>query len=588
MIAAIDLGASTTKVAIIRDGAREPELVRFGAVLDFPTLVFLGNNQQLLVGNQALNMAGRNQSRLVTQLKQQIKRRDSVLPVQAFVDVPGRPVLVVDAVAAVLAHAYKRVLAALGEAPQRVVLTYPVVWGSDEQELLEAAARAAGIDCPLIFRSEPLAAAGFHRGLIEKKTAPIAVFDLGASTFDSVILARNGVGDRVPQWSYGEPVGGDDFDLALMAMVDDHLDDADQELFRKLQAERYVDVTSGARVTKERLSHEPEAKFAFEGLSDDVTVYRNEFEEAIRPFADQCVWRLKEGLAALKESGTVGTIIMSGGSSRVPLVRQLVEDAAREAGATVITPGDEVNPGHMVVLGALRLEDPAVSPSPPAPATPTAPAVVPEKARDEEAGAGRAAERRDTAPRLSFGMLLRPIKYLDSDGKEVATSSAGNRMAVWRGDIASDADASDGIKLADLWRQTSHEDASWHHYTGPPIVRSFHSERGYKIYAGSQLDSWVTAIGRRRIPHCGWLDGAPVALIYQSSWSAFVELDGLSEARLRPRTPLPRLHEELPTPGQPHWLDSPELERFVVVPQPPPFRAPVPVTARHKAASHGE
>jgi actin-like ATPase involved in cell morphogenesis len=587
MIAAIDFGASTTKVAIIRDEALEPELVRFGGALDFPTLVYLGS-QRLLVGNQALNMSGRNPLRLVAQLKQQVKRSDSILPVQAVVSVPGRSIPLADAVAAVLAHAYKQALTTLGEAPQRVILTYPVIWGSDEQELLEAAARTAGIDCPLVFRSEPLAAAGFNRGLIEKATAPIVVFDLGASTFDSVILARNGVGDRVPQWSYGEPVGGDDFDRALVALVEHHLDGADHELFSKLLTERAVDVLSGARVTKERLSHKPEAEFAFEGLSDDVTVYRSEFEEVIRPFADQCVWRLKEGLATLKESGTVGTIIMSGGSSRVPLVRQLVEDAAREARATVIAPVDEVNPGHMVVLGALRLEGLNVAPSSPGPATPVSPTAAQEKARDEEFGAKQATGPRDTALRLSFGMLLRPIKYLDSDGKEVATSSAGNHMAVWRGDITSDADASDGIKLGDLWRQTSHEDAPWHHYTGPPIVSSFHFERGYKIYAGSQLDSWLTAIGRRRIPHCGWLDGAPVALIYQSSWSAFVELDGLSEARLRPGTPLPRLQEELPTPGTPRWLDSPELGRFVVVPQPPPFGAPMPVTALRKAVSHGD
>lgn len=96
--------ASTTKVVIIRDRVREPELVRFGAALDFPTLAYLGDDQRLLVGNQALNMAGRNQSRLVIDLKQQAKRRGPVLPVEAFVDVPGRPLLVVDAVAAILAY----------------------------------------------------------------------------------------------------------------------------------------------------------------------------------------------------------------------------------------------------------------------------------------------------------------------------------------------------------------------------------------------------------------------------------------------------------------------------------------------------
>jgi molecular chaperone DnaK (HSP70) len=243
------------------------------------------------------------------------------------------------------AYILKRVKERMGMADQELcaVITVPAYFNDAQRQATRDAAKIAGIRVLRII-NEPTAAALAY-GLNTVTSGTIAVYDLGGGTFDvSLLKVTNGV-FRVLSTHGDTFLGGDDFDEAIMFewMERHHLDphqlsSQDRSILRKV-----------AREAKETLTQEP--SFQQTGVVMDrhlvLTLNREELNDLIRPFVqktlESCEQALRDGG---KTSQAVDHVILVGGSTRVPLVQDMVE---RYFGQV---PKCNLNPDHVVSLGA--------------------------------------------------------------------------------------------------------------------------------------------------------------------------------------------------------------------------------------------
>jgi len=249
-----------------------------------------------------------------------------------------------------------------GERPGHLVLTHPAEWGDYRRDLLVAAAGTAGLhDVGLL--PEPVAAAAWYAA--QERVAPgafIGIYDLGGGTFDASVVRKTDTGFEV----YGEPggdetIGGLNFDhillryVAAAAGVDlAALDDTDLAVASALAQFRDAVVDA-----KEALSADVEVTIPvlLPGLAQHVTISRTQFESLVRPQILSTVQLFEQIVArAGVEPERLQGVLLVGGSSRIPLVSQLLR---AELGVRVAI---DAHPKYAVSLGAAITSAPHVEP----------------------------------------------------------------------------------------------------------------------------------------------------------------------------------------------------------------------------------
>jgi actin-like ATPase involved in cell morphogenesis len=239
-----------------------------------------------------------------------------------------------------------------GHEPGSVVLTHPAAWGEYKLDLLREAGRVAGLDAVGLV-PEPVAAAQHHvrQGRLHDGDV-VAVYDFGGGTFDAAVVRVAGAGATLLGQPEGlERLGGIDLDQAVVAHVNavldgalSELDTSDADVRRAVQALR-ADCTAA----KEALSADTETSIAVTvpGLQTQVRITRAELETAIRPRLAETLGALDRVIASTElAAGELAGIVLVGGSSRIPLVAELV---ASHTGRPLLTDSD---PKMAVVLGA--------------------------------------------------------------------------------------------------------------------------------------------------------------------------------------------------------------------------------------------
>ncbi len=244
----------------------------------------------------------------------------------------------------------------LGQPPDEVVLTHPANWGPYKLELLDQVARLAGVErssrCP-----EPLAAAAQYAAQTRVAVGEtIAVYDLGGGTFDACVLRKTVTGFVQLGTPEGiEHLGGIDFDEALfrhaLDMLGDRIVDLDPDA---------PDATAGlTRLrrdcvdAKEALSADTDAMLpvALPGLHSTLRLTRSEFESLIRPALADSVAALDRAIhSAGMSPDQLSAIVLVGGSSRIPLIGELLHQAFPTPTAM------DTHPKHDIALGAVQLD----------------------------------------------------------------------------------------------------------------------------------------------------------------------------------------------------------------------------------------
>jgi molecular chaperone DnaK len=343
----IDLGTTYTAAAVSRATEQQhadPEMVSLGdRAVQIPSVVYLAPDGSLLVGEAAERRALTDPDRVVREFKRQVGDETPLV-------VGGTPYPAHDLVAMTVAWVVERVAEREGGPARRIALTHPASWGGHKKDLLSRALAARGL--AVTFLAEPQAAAlSYAAAERVERGSTIAVYDLGGGTFDSAVVRKNGTFTVLGHPEGIDRLGGVDFDDAVFA----HVRDAIGDTFDALDPADEAAISAVARLrrecveAKEALSSDTEARIAvlLPGLQTAVRLTRGEFERMIRPQLEESVEALHRAVvSAGLLPADLTAVLLVGGSSRIPLVSQLVSAAFDRPVAV------DADPKNAIALGA--------------------------------------------------------------------------------------------------------------------------------------------------------------------------------------------------------------------------------------------
>ncbi len=234
----------------------------------------------------------------------------------------------------------------------QAVITVPAYFNDAQRQATKDAGRMAGLQV-LRLVNEPTAAALAY-GLDRAKEGTIAVYDLGGGTFDiSILKLRDGIFE-VQSTNGDTHLGGDDIDNLLLTIALDEIH-AEHGVDLRAHPGAVQAVRKAAIDAKIRLSAEQSAQFDIELPNGDRyqrEIPRAVFEQLIEPILERTSGPCKQAMA---DAGIVpeqiDEVVLVGGSTRIPAVRQLVDELFHLS-ARGKKPHTDLNPDEVVALGA--------------------------------------------------------------------------------------------------------------------------------------------------------------------------------------------------------------------------------------------
>nr|WP_314401620.1 Fe-S protein assembly chaperone HscA [uncultured Aggregatibacter sp.] len=347
----IDLGTTNSLIATVRNGHSDVLLDEQNRPL-LPSVVHFGKDDNVIVGYEAAELATQDPQNTVISVKRligrslaDIQQRYPNLPYQFVASENGLPLLTtrqgVRSPIEISAEILKK-LTALGE--QRLggnlvgaVITVPAYFDDAQRQSTKDAAKLAGLNV-LRLLNEPTAAAIAY-GLDSEQEGVIAVYDLGGGTFDISILRLSRGVFEVLATGGDTALGGDDFDLVLADWI------IEQSAVKPENDSQYRELIELANHIKVELTHVTEAKIQYHNWLGNIT--RDQFNELIQPLVKRSLLACRR---ALKDAGVeaeeVNEVVMVGGSTRVPYVREQVGEFFQKQPLT------SIDPDKVVALGA--------------------------------------------------------------------------------------------------------------------------------------------------------------------------------------------------------------------------------------------
>ena len=347
----IDLGTTNSLIATVRNGHSDVLLDEQNRPL-LPSVVHFGKDDNVIVGYEAAELATQDPQNTVISVKRligrslaDIQQRYPNLPYQFVASENGLPLLAtrqgVRSPIEISAEILKK-LTALGE--QRLggdligaVITVPAYFDDAQRQSTKDAAKLAGLNV-LRLLNEPTAAAIAY-GLDSEQEGVIAVYDLGGGTFDISILRLSRGVFEVLATGGDTALGGDDFDLVLADWI------IEQSAVKPENDSQYRELIELANRLKQELSNSTEVQIHYGNWLGSIT--RDQFNELIQPLVKRSLLACRR---ALKDAGVeaegVREVVMVGGSTRVPYVREQVGEFFQKQPLT------SIDPDKVVALGA--------------------------------------------------------------------------------------------------------------------------------------------------------------------------------------------------------------------------------------------
>jgi Fe-S protein assembly chaperone HscA len=238
-----------------------------------------------------------------------------------------------------------------GESVSRAVVTVPAYFNDAQRQATKDAGRLAGLEV-LRLVNEPTAAALAY-GLHEKQRGHVAVYDFGGGTFDISVLKliSTSEGDiyQVLSTNGDTHLGGDDIDNLLQAFVHEKILRQHRVDFSP-HSELAQELRKELITIKHQLSESESATLRFPLPNGAIFVQefeRGAFEALIRPIVDRTMGPVRQALADAKlKPSEIEEVVLVGGATRTPLIRQTVREYFDRR------PHTELNPDEVVALGA--------------------------------------------------------------------------------------------------------------------------------------------------------------------------------------------------------------------------------------------
>lgn len=345
----IDLGTTNSLVATVRSGQAQVLLDEQERAL-VPSVVHYG--EQKTIGVEGLAKAVQapqhtviSVKRLIGRSLEDVQNRYSDLPYQFVASENGLPLIQtpqgnkspVEVSADILAHLNQLAEQRLGGELAGVVITVPAYFDDAQRQSTKDAARLAGLNV-LRLLNEPTAAAIAY-GLDSGQEGVIAVYDLGGGTFDISILRLSKGVFEVLATGGDTALGGDDFDRLIADWI------IEQAGVKPTNISEQRELLTLATTAKVALSQGESFPLHFANWQGELS--REQFNQLIQPLVKRSLMTCRR---ALKDAGVsveeVQQVVMVGGSTRVPFVREQVGEFFGK------TPLTSIDPDKVVALGA--------------------------------------------------------------------------------------------------------------------------------------------------------------------------------------------------------------------------------------------
>jgi molecular chaperone DnaK len=340
----IDLGTTYSCLAYIDEEGDPVVEKNFEQEDTTPSVILFNENGEIIVGSPAKDMAIMYPlERVVTAIKRQIGTDYEV-------DIDGDKYTPVTLSAAILRKMINDFNDNHGADVRKAVITCPAYFGQNERDATKTAGKVAGLEDVTII-NEPTAAAisfGFGAGAGEKKK--VMVYDLGGGTFDVTILEINGTAFTAIATDGERLLGGKDWDQALIKIIkrkvceENGIDESELDDDDDVKQSLILD----SETIKKRLSSAESTKgtLTVGGKKAVYTVTRAEFEAATAPLMQTTLDIIGRALASKNLSiADINDVILVGGSSRMPQVKNGISQKYPDANVRVFDPDQSIAKG---------------------------------------------------------------------------------------------------------------------------------------------------------------------------------------------------------------------------------------------------
>ena len=364
IIVGIDLGTTNSLIAIVRKDTHEPiALKETDGLTLVPSIVHFDEYGNTTVGNPAKELLVAQPERTIYSAKRLMGKSykdvshdkgffayniiDDDTDALVKVQIGQKFYSPIELSSYILKELKKRAEHILKVNISKAVITVPAYFNDAQRQATRDAGRLAGLDVLRIINEPTAASLAYGLGAKKGEEKTIAVYDLGGGTFDiSILTISNGIFEVLS--THGDTyLGGDDMDNLLVKFWQEDAGEGGTELGFGSHIEKSL--AQQMRVTAEAAKKHLTNNEVFEGEIDGkpVRITRNEFNDLIQPLIARTITSCKSALAdAGLTTAQIDAVVMVGGSTRVPLVKESVKQFF---GKEV---HDQLNPDEVVALGA--------------------------------------------------------------------------------------------------------------------------------------------------------------------------------------------------------------------------------------------
>ena len=360
MIVGIDLGTTNSLVAIIHPDTKKPVVLKEhdGAAL-VPSIVHFGEGEVITVGDEAKKYLISEPQNTIFSVKRlmgksynDLKEQASYFSFKVIDDNTESLVKIqsgnkfyspVELSSFILKELKGRAEHILKTPVTKAVITVPAYFNDAQRQATRDAGKLAGLDVLRIVNEPTAASLAYGLGLSKDESKTIAVYDLGGGTFDISVLRISGGIFEVLSTNGDTYLGGDDFDRVIVQywMAQTGIKEEELRIYKSLAQEFRLQ----AEEAKKYLSSSH--SFTGQVSAYQLKLTKEELEKLIKPFVDKtikcCINALQDAALTINE---IDEVIMVGGSTRVPLVKEAVSDFFNRK------VHDTLNPDEVVALGA--------------------------------------------------------------------------------------------------------------------------------------------------------------------------------------------------------------------------------------------
>ena len=358
-IIGIDLGTTNSCIAYLREGGEVEIINNSNGGRTTPSVVAFSESGEILVGESAKNQIVLNYDRSISSIKREMGTDHKV-------KIGDKEYTPQEISAFILKKLKNDAEEYFGEPVEEAVITVPAYFSDAQRQATKDAGRIAGLKVRRIINEPTAAALAYGEGKSEDHT--ILVYDLGGGTFDVSVLEISSIDGKktveVKSTNGINRLGGDDFDKKLMDYI---IESFKKESKIDLSKDRmaYQNIKNAAEKCKIELSDAKKSRITIPFISAnekgpihlDMEITRAKFESLIEELVESTIEPVKKALedAGLKVSD-IEEVILVGGSTRIPMVQELLKSIFKSEIYKGINPDEAVARGAAIQAGVMSDE----------------------------------------------------------------------------------------------------------------------------------------------------------------------------------------------------------------------------------------